>query len=64
MTKDEAEVVLYLVDKLLERGATNVDVMGVRASFAPAPGEAPEKRRKEKTYHERLFGRLPPGAPA
>lgn len=63
MTRAEADVILYLVDQLKERGATVVDVAGVKANFAPKPDAPPEERKKPaKTFHERLFRHLPKDA--
>jgi hypothetical protein len=60
VTREEADVALYLVDELVKRGATVVNVAGVQASFAPKAA-APDPNRPikpVKTERERLFGRL------
>jgi len=57
VTRDEADTILYVVDQLRERGATAVDVAGVRAAFVQKPTE--REPRREKTFHERLFRHLP-----
>lgn len=60
MTKEEAETVLYLVDQLRERGASIVEVAGIKAGWPVAPSPMPtrEPRKKVKTYKEKLFGPL------
>jgi hypothetical protein len=60
VTRDEAEVALYVIDELKKRGAVVVDVGGIKANFAPV-GKPPDPNRpprREKTERERLFGRL------
>ena len=61
MTREEADVVLYLVDQLRARGATGVDVAGTKAFFPPPAPAADDNRplpKPPRTLDEKLFAPL------